>query len=77
MYKVVINGKEYPEGQGKSAKEAKQHAAQRAWSEINEHSGWTTQAGRFRNTDIFINLDVHDVMFINAHACYESTEFWK
>uniref|UniRef100_A0A8C2CC05 Eukaryotic translation initiation factor 2-alpha kinase 2 n=1 Tax=Cyprinus carpio TaxID=7962 RepID=A0A8C2CC05_CYPCA len=43
VYKVVINGKEYPEGQGKSAKEAKQHAAQRAWSEINEHSGWTTQ----------------------------------
>lgn len=77
MYKVVINGKEYPEGQGKSAKEAKQHAAQRAWSEINEHSGWTTQARHFRNTDIFLNLDVHDVMFINAHACYESTEFWK
>uniref|UniRef100_A0A9J8CUZ6 non-specific serine/threonine protein kinase n=1 Tax=Cyprinus carpio carpio TaxID=630221 RepID=A0A9J8CUZ6_CYPCA len=44
VYKVVINGKEYPEGQGKSAKEAKQHAAQRAWSEINEHSGWTTQS---------------------------------
>uniref|UniRef100_A0A8C1RKJ4 non-specific serine/threonine protein kinase n=1 Tax=Cyprinus carpio TaxID=7962 RepID=A0A8C1RKJ4_CYPCA len=43
VYKVVINGKEYPEGQGKSTKEAKQHAAQRAWSEINEHSGWTTQ----------------------------------
>uniref|UniRef100_A0A8C2C9J1 non-specific serine/threonine protein kinase n=1 Tax=Cyprinus carpio TaxID=7962 RepID=A0A8C2C9J1_CYPCA len=62
VYKVVINGKEYPEGQGKSAKEAKQHAAQRAWSEINEHSGWTTQARHFRNTDIFLNLDVHDVI---------------
>uniref|UniRef100_A0A671RB88 non-specific serine/threonine protein kinase n=1 Tax=Sinocyclocheilus anshuiensis TaxID=1608454 RepID=A0A671RB88_9TELE len=52
VYKVIIKGKEYPEGQGKSTKEAKQHAAQYAWSEINEQSGWTTQAGRFRNTAI-------------------------
>ncbi|XP_052428253.1 interferon-induced, double-stranded RNA-activated protein kinase isoform X8 [Carassius gibelio] len=44
VYKVVFNGKEYPEGQGKSAKEAKQHAAQRAWSEIKEQSGRTTQS---------------------------------
>uniref|UniRef100_A0A9J8B3Q9 non-specific serine/threonine protein kinase n=1 Tax=Cyprinus carpio carpio TaxID=630221 RepID=A0A9J8B3Q9_CYPCA len=44
VYKVVMKGKEYPEGQGKSTKEAKQHAAQRAWSEINEQSGWTTQS---------------------------------
>ncbi|KTG41350.1 hypothetical protein cypCar_00036002, partial [Cyprinus carpio] len=61
VYKVVMKGKEYPEGQGKSTKEAKQHAAQRAWSEINEQSGWTTQAGRFRNTAIFISLDVNRV----------------
>uniref|UniRef100_A0A8C2J9D6 non-specific serine/threonine protein kinase n=1 Tax=Cyprinus carpio TaxID=7962 RepID=A0A8C2J9D6_CYPCA len=47
VYKVVMKGKEYPEGQGKSTKEAKQHAAQRAWSEINEQSGWTTQAGLY------------------------------
>ncbi|XP_051508312.1 interferon-induced, double-stranded RNA-activated protein kinase-like [Myxocyprinus asiaticus] len=43
VYKVVINGMEYPEAQGRSSKEAKQHAAQRAWTEIME-SSWTTQS---------------------------------
>ncbi|XP_051945523.1 interferon-induced, double-stranded RNA-activated protein kinase-like isoform X1 [Xyrauchen texanus] len=38
VYKVVINSKEYPEAQGKSSKEAKQHAAQYAWTEILESS---------------------------------------
>ncbi|XP_048059938.1 interferon-induced, double-stranded RNA-activated protein kinase-like isoform X2 [Megalobrama amblycephala] len=44
VYKVVIDGKEYPEGQGKSSKEAKQHAAQNAWSEIRDQISWTTQS---------------------------------
>ncbi|XP_048059934.1 interferon-induced, double-stranded RNA-activated protein kinase-like isoform X2 [Megalobrama amblycephala] len=44
VFKVVIDGKEYPEGQGKSSKEAKQHAAQNAWSEIRDQIGWTTQS---------------------------------
>lgn len=44
VYKVVIDRKEYPEGQGKSAKEAKQQAAQHAWLDICDQSGWTTQS---------------------------------
>ncbi|XP_051503831.1 interferon-induced, double-stranded RNA-activated protein kinase-like [Myxocyprinus asiaticus] len=38
VYKVVINGKEYPEAQGRNSKEAKQHAAQCALAEIQESS---------------------------------------
>ncbi|KAL1263688.1 hypothetical protein QQF64_006427 [Cirrhinus molitorella] len=44
VYKVVIDGKKYTEGQGKNIKEAKQNAAQCAWSEINEQSGWSSQS---------------------------------
>uniref|UniRef100_A0A8C6T2F2 Uncharacterized protein n=1 Tax=Neogobius melanostomus TaxID=47308 RepID=A0A8C6T2F2_9GOBI len=36
-YKLVIDKKDYPEAQGKNIKEAKQKAAQRAWSDITKH----------------------------------------
>lgn len=37
-YKLVIDKKDYPEAQGKTVKEAKQKAAQQAWSVIKEQS---------------------------------------
>ncbi|XP_029963174.1 interferon-induced, double-stranded RNA-activated protein kinase-like [Salarias fasciatus] len=43
-YKLKIKDKEYPVGEGKSIKEAKQHAAQLAWAALEDSKGTSMSA---------------------------------
>ncbi|CAG6017643.1 unnamed protein product [Menidia menidia] len=43
FYKLVINNKEYPVGQGKSIRDARQRAAQLAWAALKEQSDWNSK----------------------------------
>uniref|UniRef100_A0A3Q3MT03 non-specific serine/threonine protein kinase n=1 Tax=Mastacembelus armatus TaxID=205130 RepID=A0A3Q3MT03_9TELE len=52
FYKLVINNKEYPVGEGKTVKEAKQHAAQLACAALQEQPEWDKVNWKYSNNDI-------------------------
>ncbi|XP_023260224.1 interferon-induced, double-stranded RNA-activated protein kinase-like, partial [Seriola lalandi dorsalis] len=69
FYKLMINGKDYPVGKGKTITEARQTAAQLAWFALQEQSDWDGKVS-FRST---VSEDSAATMMPSPTMTLEST----
>ncbi|XP_076021900.1 interferon-induced, double-stranded RNA-activated protein kinase [Genypterus blacodes] len=50
FYRLIINNEDYPVGEGKNVKDARQQAAKLAWQALQERSDWNSQVSNFNDT---------------------------